>query len=235
MKWLAFFLTLFICFHVSAQPKTDSTFKKVKFVSFNLFSLLEPPMAFGVGFGNRWTKRSGFFSEIAYLIPNPLYPNNQNGATGFRFIAQYRSHILKARHRLLFLHSSEEKLRMNNLSFAAVEFRAKNYLFSATSDFVNQTAGDTLRGYVYSARATVIGGAVLWGNGFLSGANGKWRVEITSGIGIKHKFIRFKNVPAGFVPVDLYPKREWAFGPKAYDQLTTPYFPFTLRLQYKLN
>lgn len=201
-----------------------------KYFSFNPLALAEPQMAVGAGYGFRWTKRSELFTELSLLSDNPFYKNFDNNLFGFRAITQYRYHFLRPWVQYGWFGRGIQ----SDGSFLSFEARVKNYWFSGTESFINQQTNDTLSLHPYRANATVLGGAILLGDVYDLSRNGKLRLEMSAGIGVKQKMVRMKNLPAGF---QLWDKgvREWSFVPRIYDPYGFFYLPFAVRLQYKIS
>jgi hypothetical protein len=178
-------------------------------------------MAIGAGFSNRFTRRSEYFTELSYLVKNPMY-EFVNSLHGFKVIGQYRYHYVPRVER----EGAEH--------FAGVEVRLKQYYFADTLAFINASTHDTLSRYPYRARATVLGGAVFIGVSRNLSVNSRWRVEFTFGFGIKQKNVSFNNIPRGYEAVIIQPK-EWGYVPKIYESKATVYIPSALRIQYRIR
>ena len=236
MRILVLLLFLALCTHVNAQSATaddlDTSFQKQKYLSFNPFSLVEGSLAIGTGFGNRFSRRSEYFTELSCLANSPLYPYYVASLSGFRFIAQYRYHYFPTNNR--FSVAREGGKRGDGGPFVALEFRLKQYYFSDSLGFINTATRDTLTNYPYHATATCPGGAVLFGSCNNLGANRRLKLEYTIGIGVKHKVVNFNRVPPGYEPVILRPV-EWGFVPKIYESRNTVYIPIAFRLRYLLG
>ena len=122
----------------------------------------------------------------------------------------------------------------NHERFVGVEFRLKNYSFSNENIFVNKNTLDTLRNFLYKANATLIGGAFIFGSEHDIGTNGRWKFEITAGLGVKQKTVKFKNLPANYSVV-VFNNREWQFIPKILETTSSIYIPFTVRLRFAID
>ena len=222
----------FACLKLSAQLEKNSAgdrFQKETYLSFNPFGLIEPQMAAGLGFGSRFSLRSEYFGELSYLSKNPIYHASIHSFKGIRFIAQYRYHFLQ-RWKNLGFRSKEKIARLN--PFVGFEFRLKRFEFSDKADFVNNSVNDTLWNFLYAARATSLGGAIVFGHSYEMSKNGKWKIELTAGIGVKQKEVKFVSPPSGYEVMDL---RKFVLAPDSYESVSTPYFPFTIRLRYLIN
>jgi len=74
---------------------------------------------------------------------------------------------------------------------------------------------------------------VLGGTSFNLSKNGQWRGEITAGIGARHKFVRYKNLPQGYKPI-FFEKACGFCPPEIQEAVGMPYFPMALRIKYRL-
>jgi len=233
--------TLLICFCicdllVNAQQKSNTPAARhfadtEKYFSFNPFGLIEPQVAIGIGYGNHFTERSEYFTELSYVGNNYIYGNLLSSLHGARLITQYRYHFLQQWKPILNLRLRIRKVKTD--PFMGIEFRMKGYNFSDRNSFVNLTAHDTLKNVLYSANVFSIGGGILFGRTIDIGANGNWKLEITAGIGAKQKFVTLKDHPAGYEPVknqriDLGP-------PSIFEAVGMPYVPCTIRLRYMID
>jgi hypothetical protein len=236
MRIVVLILSLAVCMHLNAQSRSteylDTSFHKQKYLSFNPFSLVEGTLAIGAGFGNHFSRRSEYFSELSYLAKSPLYPYYVTSLNGFRFIAQYRYHHFPS--------NAGSNLRAGGKRgdggpFVALEFRLKEYYFSDSLGFINTTTHDTLTKYPYHATATCLGGAVLFGSCNNLSANGRWKLEYTIGIGVKHKIVNFNHVPQGYEALILPAAELGAYVPRIYESRNTVYIPIAFRLRYLLG
>jgi hypothetical protein len=221
---------------VNAQQKSNNPVARhfgdtEKYFSFNPFGLIEPQVAIGIGYGNRFTERSEYFTELSYAGNNYIYGNLLSSLHGARLIAQYRYHFLQEWKRIVNLRSRARKVRTD--PFMGVEFRMKGYHFSDRNSFANLTTSDTLKNVLYSANALSIGGAILFGRTIDIGANGNWKLELTMGIGAKQKFVTLKDHPAGYEP--LKNKRIDLGPPDTFEAVGMPYVPCTIRLRYVID
>lgn len=236
MRYSICLFVLCVCTRSSAQsgiqkPSKLSYTGSEKYVSFNPFGLLEGGMTIGGSFGNRFSERSEYFSELSYIGKNPLYNEYVNSMHGFRLITQYRYHFLQQWRPILSI--GFQKRRARTKPFAGLEFRIKEYNFSSTNSFVNHATNDTINNYSYKANATCLGGTVIFGATHNIGSSGNWKIEITAGLGAKQKLVRFKNIPTGYKPV-IVRAIDWGF-PRIYESVNSPYVPFAIRLRYVIN
>ena len=189
-----------------------------KMISFNPFSLFEPQAAIGIGFDHIVTQQWGYFTELSYVFKTPFYKNPDPITGGFRWLVQYRYYL---------------KAGGGWDYFIAPEFRMKGYGFTGSRNFENLQTADTLANVPYKANALSVGGGLLAGTGFNLTKNGQWRGEISAGIGARHKFVRYKNLPQGYKPV-VY-ENACGFCPPQFDKaIGMPYFPMALRIKYRL-
>jgi hypothetical protein len=197
-----------------------------KYLSLNPFALAEPHITVGLGFGNRFSARSEYFTELGYNGKSPFYKDIVDKMNGFRLITQYRYHFLQQWKPLLGLEMHRNRGDYN--PFVSVEFRLKQYSFSYKHSFVNEVSTDTLKNFSYNASASVYGGALLFGQSYNLSADKNWKLEVTVGIGGRQKIVRFKNLPAGYKPVEI---RAIDIKPPAiYETTGLPYFPIALRV-----
>jgi Protein of unknown function (DUF3575) len=221
-KNIAILLCLLNLF-AAAQSKKNKTAthgltQSEKYFSFNPFGLAEPQMAIGAGFGCRFSERSEYFTELSYLLKTPFYSYQANSLNGFRFLGQYRYHFLQK----------------NTNRFIGAEFRLKMYEFTGKNTFVNNTSHDTLKSVSYNANAVSLGGAIVFGNTYNLSRNGMWKIEITAGIGAKHKLVSFKRALKEY-EVIIQSKPDGLAPPYIFEAVGMPYIPCTIRLKYLIN
>lgn len=119
---------------------------------------------------------------------------------GLRFILQPRYHF------------GESKT-----FFVAPEFRVKTHSFDNVLNFGNAATADTLHAYLFLERQLLIGGALVFGKQFsLSKRNGLY-LELTAGLGIKHRFIKRKDIPEGY---QYTGRKAWGLAP-SYEEHNT--------------
>jgi hypothetical protein len=199
-----------------------------KYLTFNPLGIVEPQMAIGIGFSNKFTERSAYFVELSYIKNTVFYNTDVEKLNGFRFLAQYRYHFLQ--------NSKQSKINIRRLKvnpFVALEFRLKQYGFSTTT-VVNNAIFDTISKIKINAIATSLGGAILFGTSYNISKNNKWKLEVTAGIGAKQKYVRYKNLASGYE--EIRQKKRDVFGPpKIYEEVGVPYFPIVFRMKYLIN
>jgi hypothetical protein len=209
---------------------------KEKYISINPFSVAEPQFALGPSFGCRFTERSEYFVELAYVGKTPFYKNDWvdfKRLSGARMIVQYRYHFLQQWKPLINLGLNNRRRREEHQPFIGVEFRMKPISFATKGDFINTATSDTLLGYSFSANALTYGGALIFGNTFNLSRDEKWKLEFTAGIGAKQRNVKLKTVPPGY---KVLPLQRVAFqAPRLYEETGTVLIPLALRLRYVLD
>ena len=234
-------LVLFFFKANAQQTKRKSTRQHFtateKYFSFNPLALAEPKIAIGAGFGNRFSERSEYFTELSYIAKHPFYDMQEKSLHGFRFLAQYRYHFLQRWRPLINLGNFTRASRERNARqhpFIGIEFRLKPFNFTDKRTFLKSSPPDTLNSFLYKANAVSVGGAILFGETYNISSNGKWKLEVTAGIGGKVKIIKYKNLPVGYDP--LFIQGGFGLKPPANDEAVgMPYFPFCIRLKYIID
>lgn len=239
MKKILFICLCLITLLANAQLKSGTSIKhrfteREQYFSFNPLALAELQMAVGVGFGNRFSERSEYFTEISYVAKHPFYDMPEKSLHGLRYIAQYRYHFLQQWRPLINLGQRNRERRAKQNPFIGIEFRLKPFNFTHSRTFVKSSTADTLNNFFYKANAVSIGGAILFGSTFDISANGKWKIEITGGVGGKAKMVTYKNIPTAYQP--LFITGGFGLKPPAIDEaVSMPYFPFCIRVRYVMN
>ena len=240
-KYILLLLVLYF-FKLNAQQiKGKSTQQRFtateKYFSFNPLALAELQVAIGAGFGNRFSERSEYFTELSYIAKHPFYDMPEKSLHGFRFLAQYRYHFLQRWRPLInlgnFTKASRERNARHN-PFIGVEFRLKPHSFTGNQTFIKASPADTLNNFLYSANAVSIGGAIITGSTFNISRNEKWKLEFIIGIGAKNKIVKFKNVPESYFSYRILPK-DGPVIPLIFEEAGSPYIPCTLRLRYVID
>jgi hypothetical protein len=190
--------------------------------TFNPLALAEPQAAASLGFYNKQTPHSGYFTELSYVFKAPFYGGADPVTGGFRWLLQYRYYPEK---------------KGKSSFFWGVEFRLKGYGFTGKNTFVNKAVADTIRKYNYKANAASVGGAILLGTSFNLSKNNQWQLEVTAGIGAKQKFIKYKNLPNGY---ELYEPPDKSYPdilrpPEIDEAVGMPYFPIAFRICYQIR
>jgi hypothetical protein len=228
---------VFIYQFLSAQPlkKAVEYEEEGKYISFNFLSLVEPQFAIGPSAGWRFTERSEFFVEAAYVVQSPFHDNTEySKLRGSRLLVEYRYHFLGTRKRifpLLPFRSNGRKLE----SFIGIQGMLKPVKFNAKATFINPVLNDTLSNYSFNANANTAALAVTWGSVINLSSNEKWKLEISIGIGGKDRKVKLKSIPDGYKrPADIG-LREWLYIPPLYENTGGLHIPFGLRLRYLLD
>lgn len=234
--WIIFTI-LFIPESLISQTKQEAeSAVKGKYLSINVFSLAEPHMAFGPSAGIRFTDRSEFFTEAAFVTRSPIrysFNSNIQQLRGARFIIQYRYHFLQRWRPLIKLNSASKHHRSLYHPFMAAEFRFKPLSFNTQATFINYSTNDTLENYSFNANTITLGGALIFGHTINLSIDGRWKFEITAGVGAKKRIIRNTTVPSGYkLP---YVERIAFQVPRLYEELGTVQLPVAFRLRYLLD
>jgi len=238
MKKFILLLFVLLCFKVNAQQikgiSTKQRFtEREKYFSFNPLALAEPQMAIGAGFGNRFSERSEYFTELSYLFKTPFYSYQANSLKGVRFLSQYRYHFFGTGRPLINSGFKKERKTKHN-RFIGAEFRLKMYNFSGKNTFVNNNSHDTIINISYKANAVSLGGAIVFGSTYNISKSGKLKIEITAGIGAKQKFVHFKDIVKDY-EIIIQRKPDGLAPPYIYEAVGMPYIPCTIRLRYLID
>ena len=188
------------------------------YISFNPNSILELEEG-GVGFGAgyRFNKKFEVWTEINYLYKGFLKNNDDFGnLSGFRSISSFK-YFYKNKHGY----------------FVGIDIRLKHYSFSAKDNFESLQLADTIVDYSYKASHTLLGAGIIWGKHLKLTANGKFEMEGNVGIGVKQRFIRRENIPAGYSKIN-YRRPDGPPLPDTDIEESMPYFPAVIRFIYHL-
>lgn len=184
---------------------------------FNPLSLAESQLSLGPAVAYRFNGRVEFWAETSYIFANSYMPRQWKNMTGFRFIFQPRYY-----------------LGQSKSFFMTPEFRMKTYSFDNALDFINATTADTLHAFPFRERQLLLGGAVVIGKQYSFLKNKQLQLEISAGLGGKHRFIRRKKIPEGY----QFMNRKGGFGLRpAYedDNTGTILFPLGFRLMWQIK
>lgn len=219
-KIFSLLIVTFLALAATAQ-KNEASVKKT-FLTFNPFSLFEPHAAAGFGISKNIKARSSYFGELSYVFKTPFYRGAEPVTGGFRLLQQYRYGV---------------NMQYKAEYFIGAELRLKHFGFTGNNNvFINTSANDTISRYNYKAKATSVGGAIVIGTIINVSKNKKWQIEFTTGIGVKHKFVEYKNLPLGYKLFEPGTERRGTVGPPEIDEAVgMPYIPSTLRLRYLIN
>jgi hypothetical protein len=118
-----------------------------------------------------------------------------------------------------------------NISFVAVEFRARKYTYLDQQDFTNATTKTTIKDYNYTNHTTVLGVAGMIGKQIHIGY-GNWYFEWNIGLGIRNKSVSREGTPANSYVV---PKQAGFLEmPNYMDHYMMAYVPAGIRIILKL-
>ncbi|MBI5856413.1 MAG: hypothetical protein HZB42_02085 [Sphingobacteriales bacterium] len=239
MKNYLFLFLMFVSVPVFSQfkkNKLNAGFdEKEKYFSLNFFSIAEPMFALGPSYGCRFSERSEYFFELAYVAKTPFYDwQNVSRLHGARVLAQYRYHFLQQWKPLINFGNANRRRRERRQPFIGIEFRYKPFSFSSKGNFVNRSIQDTLYNVSFSASTNNLGGALLFGGTFNLSADEKWKLEFTAGIGGKQRFVKLKTIPPGYQVYRVRPA-DGPTGPLLQEETGAPYFPCAIRLRYVIN
>jgi hypothetical protein len=210
--------------------------EKEKYFSLNFFSVAEPMFTLGPSYGCRFSERSEYFFEAAYVAKSPFYDwQDISRLHGARILAQYRYHFLQQWRPLInFGGLGNQRRKEKHQPFIGIEFRYKPFSFSSKGNFVNLSLHDTLYHVSFNANTNTYGGALIFGGTFNLSSDEKWKLELTAGIGGKQRNVNLKTIPAGYEVYRVLPK-DGPILPLLQEETGAPYFPCTLRLRYVIN
>jgi hypothetical protein len=226
MKKYMIIIFCFINLFVNAQTIiTKAELKKNKsenYITFNPFGFVEPHMAIGLGFEKKSNKRSGYFAELSYLTKGIFPIRDASKIYGYRFLGHYRYHF------------SSFNIKGSTESFAALEFRLKQYRFPISNGvFKDVSTNNVLISKGYDAQITTYGITFILGGVY--DLSDKIKLESTFGIGVKKRVLSFPDVPKNF-KFSYYERTEGFFNdfPSVYDEGIILYPQFVLRIKYML-
>ncbi|MEO7265044.1 MAG: hypothetical protein ABIW38_09035 [Ferruginibacter sp.] len=221
MKNLLILVCLLISESSFAQKpyRHSPLYQRGLYLSFNPHSIFEPQQgAVGIGAGYRINKRWEVWNELNYLYKGFLQdPNEFKNLQGIRNITS-----------LKYFYNNKHGF------FVGTEFRYKHYSFDDKNTFINSQLNDTLRNIPYKSSHTLLGGGVFWGKRFKVTANGKFELEGNVGLGVKQRYIKRKQVPAGYEKINYYVKDRIFLLPDFDEEQSLPYFPAIVRFIYHL-
>jgi hypothetical protein len=152
-------------------------------ISYNPLGLIEPSMALGIGIGYHPKANLEIWSETSHLH-NSLYPNG-GSTSGMRQIIQLKRFI-----------SKDQRL------FVAAEIRYIYFTNHSSDNFRNTFRPDTLLFLANTSRHHIFGAGLQVGYRWPLKRNSRLMLELTGGLGIKDKTIRWNGVPTGYKYVD---------------------------------
>lgn len=216
---------------ILSKKSANSFTESQKYITFNPLALIEPQMAIGAGFGNRFTERSEYFIELSYILKQPFYnaqPENER-VNGYRLITQYRYHLLQNYKANMIMGKSSNNRNRKHNPFLAVEFKIKAFNYNTERVLANKTTLDTLQKMNYETNNFNIGAALLFGETY--DISEHFKFELTIGIAGKDRTIKYKNAKPGYEEIGK--RRTDTYSPLNIDNPgATPYFAVALRLKY---
>ncbi len=183
----------------------------------NPLSMAEPQTSVGPAFERRFSERIGVWGEVSYLFYNAYLNVDRKKLQGFRIIFQPR--LYTSRRRTFFI---------------TPEIRLKNFSYKTGGTFINNVTADTLLNFNHKVNQFLIGGAFVMGKQFVLNRSNGFTLELTAGIGGRHRFINRKNTPAGYNY--FQPKRAFGLSPDyESDNIGGPYFPLGIRFMWRIG
>ncbi len=212
MTKLFLFSLLVLCLQTNAQNK-DSYWS----VGVNPLGLVELTQAIGPCGSYRISPSFEAWGEVSYLFAGRNRINDWKNLQGYRFIFQTRYYYNR-----------------DKTFFIAPEFRLKHYAYNTAGSFVNPVTSDTLLSYPYHASQLLLGGALVFGGQVVLSYKHQLYLEMTTGLGAKHRRIKRTKFPGGYQYFYLRTRRAFDL---SYDDDDTgaPYLPIGFRLIWKLN
>lgn len=193
----------------SSQPAIATQRRWV--LSWNPLGLIEPSMAIGIGIGYHSKSNLEIWSETSLLI-NVLYASGGK-TSGMRQILQLKRFISK-----------------NQGLFIAGEIRYSFFTYHASNNFINIAVHDTILNLSNTSNHYVFGAGLQVGYRWPLTNDSKFMLELTGGLGIKNKIIRWHGIPAGYKYIHA------SIDPNIWDFIETSgisvYLPGSLRLIY---
>jgi Protein of unknown function (DUF3575) len=221
LKKILFLISLFSVSLLFGQKEKvhEQLTENNAFITFNPLGIVELQSTVGAGMQLPVNNHIALFTEIAAVFKHPFYQNPDNIKFGLRNIIQLRYY---------------SKTRKLSTSFVALEARIKHYSFYNVRSFVNEFARDTLNNLSHTAVATSVGGGIVFGTMFPLSKNKKLQMELTAGIGVKQKFVKYKNVNRLYKP--LFFQGGSGFSIPAIDETAAmPYLPCAIRICYLIR
>jgi hypothetical protein len=180
-------------------------------LSWNPLGLLEPSMAIGIGIGYHPNINLEIWSETS-LLRNVLFPS-AGSTSGMRQILQFKRFISK-----------------DPRFFVAAEIRYIFFTYHSSDNFRNSSVPETPLSLSNTSDHYVFGAGLQAGYRRPITNDSRLILELTAGLGIKNKIIRWNGVPAGYE----YMNR--SIDVNVWDLIETPgtsvYLPGSLRLVY---
>ncbi len=150
-------------------------------VFMNTLSLLEPQQAaVGAGINYKVAWRWDISAELNYLFDGFWQAGDDYKSNGFRGIFTLK------------------RFSKNGIFFYGLDTRIKYFSFDDKRSFVNPVTHDTLSNFTHKASNTLLGAAAIVGLRLPISKNKKWAFEINTGYGVKYRFVKRENIPAGY-------------------------------------
>lgn len=184
----------------------------------NTFSLLEPQeAAIGAGVNYKITNRWQMSAEINYLFEG--------------FAQGLDDYTIKGGQRTIF---TIKRFSKNGIFFYGLDARIKTYSFRDKEHFANPLTHDTLFNFAHNVSNTLLGAAAIVGLRLPISENKKWAFEINTGYGTKYRFVKRKNIPAGYEYFrNGFRKKDYDFtSEQDKNSSDNIYFPTAIRIMY---
>jgi|GEM_PF-5590221 len=214
MKRVTFFFIVLVFTAFKAQSQQGL------YLSLNPLSALEPQAAYGLAVGYAFNEQIDVSTEYSRLTkPSWTDEGKFTNVKGFRSVTTMK-----------FTTSTNEWKRTR--SFVAAELRVRQFSYDDTQDYTNMATHATISDYTTKNNTKVIGLAALIGKQKEIGYSGKWVMEFTAGVGVRHTTVNRSNTPENAVIVPV----EAGFGemPNYKNEQTSLYFPLAIRVIMRL-
>lgn len=212
MKYSLTSFLLLLSLNIFSQ-KNNTLYSKG--ILFNPFALLESNATLDFGYITELKTKTKILFNIGVLLPfninNGDVPFNKGG---FRILTQYREY-------------------KKNDYFLGFELKYRHVAFNNFGKyFKNTLSNDTFFLANPNTRANIFAGAFIFGVQEYISKNKKWAMEATIGLGIRFKYVHFKEASATIIPIQYFDRRAWV--PAKNEEIQTIHMPGTFRLIYFL-
>jgi hypothetical protein len=190
------------------------------YLSVNPLAALEPQAAYGMAVGYAFNDQVDISTEYSRLTkPTWTDEGKYTNIKGFRSVTTMKLTT-----------STDEYKRVRN--FVAAEVRVRQFSFDDMQDFTNNSTHAVTSNFTFKNNTKTIGLAALVGKQREIGYSGRFVMEFTAGIGVRHTTVNRENTPMNSTIVPV----ETGFGemPNYRDQQTSVYFPLAIRVIMKL-
>lgn len=190
------------------------------YLSVNPLAALEPQAAYGMAVGYAFNEQVDISTEYSRLTkPTWTDEGKYTNIKGFRSVTTMK-----------FTTSTDEYKRIRN--FVAAEVRVRQFSFDDMQDFTNNTTHTVINNFTFKNNTKTIGLAALVGKQREIGYSGRFIMEFTAGIGVRHTTVNRENTPMNSTIVPV----ETGFNemPNYRDSQTSVYFPLAIRVIMKL-